>query len=58
MPYPERAFRAVQNSWHPSEWQLRHVTGEAGRLRELLPHRSSPNEKSQPIELERGENDA
>lgn len=21
MPHPERCFRAVQNSWHPSEWQ-------------------------------------
>jgi phosphoribosylformylglycinamidine synthase len=21
MPHPERVFRAVQNSWHPSEWQ-------------------------------------
>ncbi len=21
MPHPERAFRAVQNSWHPREWQ-------------------------------------
>jgi phosphoribosylformylglycinamidine synthase len=21
MPHPERVFRAVQNSWHPSDWQ-------------------------------------
>jgi phosphoribosylformylglycinamidine synthase len=21
MPHPERVFRAVQNSWHPSEWK-------------------------------------
>ncbi|MDH5485206.1 MAG: phosphoribosylformylglycinamidine synthase [Gammaproteobacteria bacterium] len=21
MPHPERVFRAVQNSWHPAEWQ-------------------------------------
>ena len=21
MPHPERIFRAVQNSWHPEEWQ-------------------------------------
>lgn len=21
MPHPERVFRAVQNSWHPNEWQ-------------------------------------
>ncbi|MGZ4958169.1 MAG: phosphoribosylformylglycinamidine synthase [Methylomonas sp.] len=21
MPHPERCFRAVQNSWHPAEWQ-------------------------------------
>ena len=20
MPHPERAFRSVQNSWHPPEW--------------------------------------
>ena len=23
MPHPERVFRAVQNSWHPSEWNER-----------------------------------
>lgn len=21
MPHPERVFRAVQNSWHPADWQ-------------------------------------
>ena len=21
MPHPERCFRAVQNSWHPADWQ-------------------------------------
>ena len=21
MPHPERVFRTVQNSWHPSEWK-------------------------------------
>jgi phosphoribosylformylglycinamidine synthase len=21
MPHPERVFRAVQNSWHPAEWE-------------------------------------
>jgi len=23
MPHPERVFRAIQNSWHPSDWQER-----------------------------------
>jgi len=23
MPHPERVFRAIQNSWHPNEWQER-----------------------------------
>ena len=23
MPHPERVFRAVQNSWHPDEWNER-----------------------------------
>jgi len=23
MPHPERVFRAVQNSWHPNEWNER-----------------------------------
>ena len=23
MPHPERVFRAIQNSWHPAEWQER-----------------------------------
>ena len=23
MPHPERVFRAVQNSWHPDEWEER-----------------------------------
>jgi phosphoribosylformylglycinamidine synthase len=23
MPHPERVFRAIQNSWHPDEWQER-----------------------------------
>jgi len=23
MPHPERVFRAIQNSWHPSEWEER-----------------------------------
>jgi phosphoribosylformylglycinamidine synthase len=22
MPHPERCFRAVQNSWHPADWQI------------------------------------
>ncbi len=21
MPHPERVFRAVQNSWHPDDWE-------------------------------------
>jgi len=21
MPHPERCFRTVQNSWHPSDWE-------------------------------------
>jgi len=23
MPHPERVFRAIQNSWHPSSWKER-----------------------------------
>ena len=23
MPHPERVFRAIQNSWHPDDWQER-----------------------------------
>ncbi len=56
MPHPERVFRAVQNSWYPKERQLRHVTGEAGSLREQLPSRSSRTEGLCPTVSERQEN--
>ena len=55
MPHPERVFRAVQNSWYPRDWQLRHVNGEASRLREQLPSRTG---ELRPIVSERQENGA
>jgi phosphoribosylformylglycinamidine synthase len=58
MPHPERVFRAVQNSWYPDEWQLRHVTDKVSRLREQLPSGSSRTEGLRPTVSEPQENGA